>query len=130
LKDTTAPKANAGMPKPRNATSKVALAKVAEEGGDENDEAQKNAAPLPAKPLVKKKQKLLGQRKSLFDDDDDDDARPTRPGALLGVSKGLGLRGGAGMRMVNLAGKGKTLAEFSPLKKDRKGAAAGVVRDS
>jgi hypothetical protein len=45
---------------------------------------------------------------------------------MIGLSKGLGLRGGAGIGTISLGGKGKMLAEFSPLKKDRRAAAATV----
>ncbi len=127
LKDATNHKANANILKPRNASGKTALDKVTEEA-DENEESTENPSALPdiqKKQPIKKKQKLLGQRKSLFDDDDDEGEQP-KPRGLMGLSKGPGLRGGAGVSMISLAGKGKTLAEFSPLKKDRR-AAAGIV---
>src|SRR5271155_4614923 len=127
LKDTTIPKANTNIQKQRTTTNKTTLAKVTEEA-DENEESTGNSSVLPniqQKQPVKKKQKLLGQRKSLFDDDDDEGERSNSRG-LMGLSKGLGLRGGAGMGMISLAGKGKTLAEFSPLKKDRRAAPAAV----
>jgi septal ring factor EnvC (AmiA/AmiB activator) len=122
LKDTTIPKANTNIPKQR-ATTKTTLAKVTEEA-DENEESTGNPSVQPniqQKQPVKKKQKLLGQRKSLFDDDDDEGEQSKSRG-VIGLSKGLGLRGGAGMGMISLTGKGKTLAEFSPLKKDRRAA--------
>jgi septal ring factor EnvC (AmiA/AmiB activator) len=129
LADTTNPKANANIQKQRNAaTSKTALAKVTEEV-DENEESAENPSGLPdiqKKQPAKKKQKLLGQRKSLFDEDDDDVGQ-RKPKGLGGLSKGLGLRGGGGIGMISLGGKGKTLAEFSPLKKDRRAAAAAAV---
>jgi septal ring factor EnvC (AmiA/AmiB activator) len=128
LKDTTNPKANVHVQKQRSlATSKTALAKVAEEA-DENGELTENPLALPTiqkKQPVKKKQKLLGQRKSLFDEDDDE-GEQKKPKGLVDLSKGLGLRGGAGIGMISLGGRGKTLAEFSPLKKDRRAAAAGI----
>ena len=128
LKDTTNPKANANVQKQRNAAiTKTALANVTEEA-NENEESTENPSALPniqTKQPVKKKQMLLGQRKSLFDEDDDDpDQR--KPVGLVGLSKGLGLRGGAGIGMISLGRKGKTLAEFSPLKKDRKAAAVVI----
>ena len=127
LKDATNQKANASIPKSRNVVGKIALAKVTEEV-DENEESTENPSALPdiaTKQPVKKKQKLLGQRKSLFDDDDDEGGQ-MKPRGLTGLPKGLGLRGGAGVGMISLTGKGKTLAEFSPLKKDRR-AAAGAI---
>ena len=126
LKDMTNPKANVSVQKQRSvAPSKTALPKVTEEA-DENRESTENPSALPnlqQKHPVKKKQKLLGQRKSLFDDDDDEREQSKSRG-LIDLSKELGLRGGAGRGMISLAGKGKTLAEFSPLKKDRRAAAA------
>lgn len=95
--------ANAAVPKPR-------LEKVTEESDQENASA---SSTLPTK--EPKKQKLLGQKRTLFDGDD---FPPTKTKQL----GGLGLRGG-GMTLnkVNLlGGKTKTLAEFSPLKKDRR----------
>jgi septal ring factor EnvC (AmiA/AmiB activator) len=126
LKDTTIPKANTNIQKQRTTTNKTTLAKVTEEA-DENEESTGNSSVpnIQQKQPVKKKQKLLGQRKSLFDDDDDEGEQSKSRG-LMGLSKGLGLRGGAGMGMISLAGKGKTLAEFSPLKKDRRAAPAAV----
>jgi hypothetical protein len=127
LKDTTVPKANANMQKQRSAPTKTTLDKVTEEA-DENEESTENPSALPniqRKQPVKKKQKLLGQRKSLFDEDGDE-GEHTKSRGLMGLSKGLGLRGGTGVGMISLASKGKTLAEFSPLKKDRRAAAAAA----
>ena len=128
LKDTTNPKANTNVQKQRNhVTAKTALAKVTEEAG-EDEQSTENPSTLPniqKKQPIKKKQKLLGQRKSLFDDDDDEVGQ-SKPRGLTGLSKVSGLRGGAGTGMISLAGKGKILAEFSPLKKDRRATAAAV----
>jgi hypothetical protein len=102
--------ANATVPKPR-------LEKVTEETDQENTDG---SSTLPAK--EPKKQKLLGQKRTLFDGDD---FPPTKMKPL----GGLGLRGG-GMTLnkVNLlGGKTKTLAEFSPLKKDRRAAQASFL---
>jgi hypothetical protein len=128
LADTTNPKANLNIPKQRNvATGKTALTKVTEEA-EEKEQSAENPSGLPdiqKKQPVKKKQKLLGQRKSLFDEDDDE-VEQRRPKGLVGLPKGLGLRGGGGIGMISLGGKGKTLAEFSPLKRDRRSAVAAV----
>ena len=126
LKDSTVPKANVNIPKPRAAAApaKAMLDSVMEEG-NENEESTEQPPALPnitKNPPIKKKQKLLGQRKSLFDDADDDAIPKSKLG--IGFSKGTGLRGGAVFGAISLAGKGKTLAEFSPLKKDRRAAAA------
>ena len=126
LTDTTNPKANVDVQKQRNvAASKTTLAKVTEEA-DENEESIENPSAVPniQKKPVKKKQKLLGQRKSLFDEEDEGEQSKSK--GLVGLSKGLGLRGGVGIGTISLAGKGKALAEFSPLKKDRRAAAAAV----
>ena len=101
---------NAAVPKAR-------LEKVAEEADQENTDA---SSTLPAK--EPKRQKLLGQKRTLFDGDDFPPAKTKQLG-------GLGLRGG-GMTLnkVNLlGGKTKTLAEFSPLKKDRRAAQASSL---
>ena len=97
--------------------SKPRLEKVTEEEDQENTET---TSTLPAK--EPRKQKLLGQKRTLFDGDDFPPAKTKQVG-------GLGLRGG-GMTLnkVNLlGGKTKTLAEFSPLKKDRKAAQASFL---
>ena len=97
--------------------SKPRLEKVTEEDDQENTDA---TSTLPAK--EPKKQKLLGQKRTLFDGDDFPPAKTKQLG-------GLGLRGG-GMTLnkVNLlGGKTKTLAEFSPLKKDRRAAQANFL---
>ncbi len=121
----TAPKANGGTVKASNPPTKKSfgLAKVMEEDNDENEEAANAISELTkaSKPAVKKKQKILGQRKSLFDDEDAEETKNrARTVGLLGASRGLGLRGGGGMGPINLGSKGKMLAEFSPLKKDRR----------
>ena len=101
---------NAVVPRPR-------LEKVAEEADQENEDI---SSTLPAR--EPKKQKLLGQKKTLFDGDDFPPAKTKQLG-------GLGLRGG-GMTLNKvslLGGKTKTLAEFSPLKKDRRAAQASFL---
>lgn len=105
-------KSNANVPAP-----KPRLEKVTEEGDQENADA---SSTLPAK--EPKKQKLLGQKRTLFDGDDFPPAKTKQLG-------GLGLRGGGmALNKVNLlGGKTKTLAEFSPLKKDRKAAQASFL---
>jgi hypothetical protein len=120
-----APKANGNVRKGSNSPVKkpFGLAKVMEEGNDENEEAADTVSELTkaAKPAVKKRQKILGQRKSLFDEDDAEETKSrARTVGLLGASRGLGIRGGGGLGPINLGSKGKTLAEFSPLKKDRR----------
>lgn len=125
-------KANSIVHKGRSSPAKkpFGLAKVMEEN-DENEEAADTVSELTkaTKLTVKKKQKILGQRKSLFDDDDDAEETKNRARAvgLLGSSRGLGLRGGGGLGPIGLNGKGKTLAEFSPLKKDRRVPSVGVL---
>ena len=101
LKETTNAKANVVVRKP-------ALAKVVEEDledDQENTEPTGVSAPEPAK-----KQKVL-KRPNIFDDDDNavPKVKSLKPVNLGNVSLiGLG------------KGKSKTLAEFSPLKKDRR----------
>lgn len=126
-----APKANGNIRKAGASPAKkpFGLALVMEEGNDENEEAADTVSELTkaAKPVVKKKQKSLGQRKSLFDDDDDEDSKSrARTVGLLGASRGLGLRGGGGLGSISLGKKAKTLAEFSPLKKDRRAPSTGA----
>ena len=127
FKETTEPNVNTIMPKPRTASSKPALAKVTEVENEENEEASENPSELPnirKKQAVKKKQKILGQRKSLFDDDDTEEASSRSiGGGLLGAGKGSGLRGGGRRGIISLSSNGKSLAEFSPLKKDRRAVA-------
>lgn len=126
----TAPKANSlvhkGSKSP-SAKKPFGLAKVTEEGA--NDENEESADTVPAltkaatttKPPIKKKQKILGQRKSLFDEDDSEETKSrARTVGLLGGVRGVGLRGGGSLGPIALGGKGKVLAEFSPLKKDRR----------
>jgi len=120
-----APKANHVVRKTSNSPAKKAfgLAKVMEEANDENDEAADTISELTkaSKPAIKKRQKILGQRKSLFDEDDAEETKSrARAVGLLGASRGLGLRGGGGLGAISLASKGRTLAEFSPLKKDKR----------
>lgn len=133
LQETKAvPKAN-GMAKQGGASpakKPFGLAKVMEEENDENDEAADTVSELSkvSKPAVKKRQKILGHRKSLFDDDDAEETKNrARTVGLLGASRGLGLRGGAGLGPISLSSKGKTLAEFSPLKKDSRTTSIGVL---
>ena len=106
----------------------VVPAKVMEEDNDENDAADTVSELTKASmPAAKKKQKILRQRKSLFDDDD---AEETKSRAmtigLLGASRGLGIRGGGALGSIRLGNKGKTLAEFSPLKKDKRAPSIGI----
>jgi hypothetical protein len=127
-----APKANGAVQKVSKSPAKkqFGLAKVVEEDNDENGEATDTLPELTkaSKPAVKKKQKILGQRKSLFDDDDAEETKSrARKIGLLGASRGLGLRGGGGLGPINLGSKGKTLAEFSPLKKDRRASSLSVA---
>lgn len=119
LKETTKSNANKVPQKPR-------LDKVTEEGEEENKIPEKNPGQpglaAVAEEPVKKKQKVLGPtRKCIFDDDDE--AAPAKAKGILGT----GLRGGAAFGRITLTskGKGKPLAEFSPLKRDRKTIAAG-----
>ena len=116
-----APKANGNARKAGASPAKkpFGLAKVMEEGNGEKEEAADTVSELTkaAKPAVKKRQKILGQRKSLFDEDDDEETKSrARTVGLLGASRGLGLRGGVGLGPISLGSKAKTLAEFSPLK--------------
>jgi len=123
--ETANPKVNKAVPIPR-------LPQVAEEADDvpedenvidstENSEDKEN---VPVEP-VKKKQKALGHRTNIFDEEDNAPPRVRTLGAAT-------LRGGAGtaigkMSLAGLGkgrGNGKLLAEFSPLKKDRRAAAA------
>jgi hypothetical protein len=120
-----APKANHVVRMASNSPARKAfgLAKVMEEDNDENEEAVDTISELikPSKLAIKKKQKILGQRKSLFDEDDAEETKSrARTVGLLGASRGLGLRGGGGLGPISLANKGRTLAEFSPLKKDKR----------
>lgn len=125
LQETKAPpKANGIVQKGSKSPERKSfgLAKVMEEN-DENEEATDTVSELTkaSKPAVKKRQKILGQRKSLFDDDDAEETKSrARAVGLLGVSRGLGLRGGGALGPVSLGGKANFLAEFSPLKKDRR----------
>ena len=126
LQETKAnPKANGKVRKGKNSPVRKpsGLAKVTEEGDDENEEVVDSISELAkaAKPAVIKKQKILGQRKSLFDEDDAEETKSrARTVGLLGASRGLRIRGGGGLGPISLGGKGKALAEFSPLKKDRR----------
>lgn len=96
------------------------LPKVMEEGNGENEGTAPSEPSRASRPAVKKKQKILGQRKSLFDDNDAEETkRRARTVGMLGTSRGLGLRGG-GLASISLGTKGKPLTEFSPLKKDRR----------
>ena len=118
LKETTAPRANLlssfASRKSGNSTKSVSLPRVAEESDEENQPTNRS------NPVLKKKQKILGtQRKSLFDDDEEE------PPARARAVRTLGIRGGGGP-LISLAAKPRSLAEFSPLKKDRNVAAEGV----
>lgn len=105
------------------------LAKVAEESNGENEDAASSAARKASRAAVKKKQKILGQRKSLFDEDDGEETKSrARTVGMLGASRGLGLRGGSGLAPISLGTKGGgPLAEFSPLKKDRRAPPASAA---
>lgn len=119
----SAPKANSVTVKAGNPLTKkqFGLAKVLEDNENEEAADTNSESTKASKPAVKKKQKILGQRKSLFDDEDAEETKNrARTVGLLGASRGLGLRGGGGLGPVNLGSKGKALAEFSPLKKDRR----------
>jgi hypothetical protein len=127
-----APKANGVLQKAGNPPIKklFGLAKVVEEDHDENEEATDTVSELrkASKPAVKKKQKVFGQRKNLFDEDDAEETKNrARTVGLLGGSRGLGLRGGGGLGPINLGSKGKSLAEFSPLKKDRRAPSISAI---
>ena len=107
LKETTNSKANGAVPKPR-------LAKVAEE--DEADISKDDPPDFESDEPVKR-QRVLGQKKRMFDTESD--VEPLKPQRKLGP----GLRGG-GLGdlsfMTSIGGKkGKSIAAFSPLKKDR-----------
>jgi hypothetical protein len=127
-----AQKANVIIQKDGKSTAKepFGLAKVVEEDNDENEEAADTLSELTkaSKPTVKKKQKILGQRQSLFDDDDAEETKSrARKIGLLGASRGLGLRGGGRLGPISLSSKGRQLAEFSPLKKDRRASSLSVA---
>ena len=105
------------------------LTKVVEEGGDENDEAVDKVADLDQtlEPVAanKKKRRILGQRQSLFDEDDEEESKSrSRAVGMLAPSREWGvLRGGGSLATGSLGlarAKGVVLANFSPLKKDRR----------
>jgi hypothetical protein len=126
----------------RKAPSLPVLEKVAEEGDEENEghqaddsdadvaegKGKQKAAPVEVqKPQVKKKHKILGgnREKTLFDDDDANAPKQTRKNLFGGPIGGLNMRGGrtlsvpkGGLRV------GFGTGNFSPLKKDRRSAAA------
>lgn len=118
LKETTNPKANTTVKKPQ-------LAKVMEEEEEENSPAKDDPPNFEGDQPVKR-QRVLGQKKKIFQAESD--AEPTKGPRKLG----MGLRGGGGFGDLSFMAapggkKGKTLAAFSPLKKDRKAAATAVV---
>ncbi|KAK5102660.1 hypothetical protein LTS08_003460 [Lithohypha guttulata] len=98
-----------------------ALDSVVEEDADEDADQQEQNPPKPVvevQPQPKKK-KLLGTRKNIFDADEPDGLKKaagiTAGGGALGRAK-LGL----GRNKMNTNNKPRLLAEFSPLKKDRR----------
>ena len=101
LKESTT-KANAVVKKP-------VLPKVIEEDEDEEQENNENTAPTENAEPVKKK--VPSKRPNIFDDDD-------APAPKIKSLKGGGL---GNVSLLGFSkGKTKTLAEFSPLKKDRR----------
>jgi hypothetical protein len=105
---------------PKKSNMISTLEKVTEEGVDENLE------PIRAtNEPKKKKRKLLGAAKTLFDEEDAEATkRPTKSnlGPARSLSKGssAGIKGGLG---ANMPGFGA----FSPLKRDRRGAQASFL---
>lgn len=122
----SAPKANYSITTGSKSPARKALSlpQVREEdGNEENEEPVDIAAELnkavTAPVTKKKKQKMLGHRQSLFDEDDSEETKSrARTVGLLGATRGLGLRGGGSVGSISLGNRTKTLAEFSPLKKD------------
>jgi hypothetical protein len=109
LKESTNAKANAVVQKPR-------LPKVIEEE-DEHDSENVEPAEQTAEPV--KKKKVLNKRPNIFDDGDDG-APKVKSLSFNANASSLGK-----ISLVGLGkGKVKTLAEFSPLKKDRRVVAA------
>ena len=113
----------AGKPKPRplqettgnTLITKSRLPKVAEE--DEEIDVQKDDPPNFETDQPVKRQKVLGQKKRMFEGDSDIEPKVQR-------KLGTGLRGGGAGDLSFLLAPGtkksKNLASFSPLKKDRK----------
>ena len=111
LKESTKSKANAVVKKP-------ALSKVIEE---EDEPESENMEPAEQAVEAVKKQKVFGKRPNIFDDGDD----------VVPKVKSLSFNANTSslgkISLVGLGkGKAKTLAEFSPLKKDRRTAAAAA----
>jgi myosin heavy subunit len=114
LKETTKSKANAAVKKPT-------LPKVVEEDEDEDADAE-NIAPAEEAAEPKKK-KVFNKRSNIFDDDNEG-APKIKNLSFSANTSSLGK-----ISLVGLGkGKTKTLAEFSPLKKDRRAAQSAPVR--
>lgn len=119
LQEATAPRVNVSIGAARKPLGKLSLPKVSEEDDGEEAAAEGSTKSTLQSEPAKKKQKVLGVKgKSTLFDDDDTEQPKVKGRALLGTSKGLGLRGGG----LSLASKPKSLAEFSPLKKDKRAA--------
>lgn len=143
-------KINTKAPTSRKRSVKPSLENVAEEQNDENElPIELRATDTEVGPLKtsseldgtslgedleqkKKKRKLLGNGlgKTLFDDEDGNNVKAVSRGPL-GLAKGLGLLGKAGLagpkgntRTGPAAGAG-AFGSFSPLKKDRKATSDG-----
>ena len=117
LQEATGPRANASVGATRKPLGKLSLPKVTEEDDSENESVGKSTKLVLQPEPSKKKQKVLsGKSKSTLFDDDDAEQPKARGRSLAGASKGLGLRGGG----LTLSSKPRSLAEFSPLKKDRR----------
>jgi hypothetical protein len=132
---------NAKKPALKKSRPISTLENVAEEEGDENEEPV--AAPAiveaqkPSKVQVKnteetqpqkKKRKLLGGSKTLFDEEDGEATK--RPAKItLGPPRFLGKGGLAGPKGALKGGIGAAsgFGEFSPLKKDRRGVGASFL---
>lgn len=139
--------ANAKKPAAKKTKAMSTLEMVTEENGEENDDAAQvvNKISEKLKPVVtkpskvqpkvaeeaepkKKKRKLLGGGKTLFDEEDGEATkRPAK--ATLGPSKLLGKGGLAGPKGGLKGGLGAAsgFGGFSPLKKDRRGAGASFL---
>ncbi len=138
---TTTQKGNS-RPKARKLSSLSVLEKVAEEGNEENEDAEqpneapagpvlkakkKAVAPEVQKAQPKKKHKLLGsnRERTLFDDDDVEAPKEARKNLFGGPIGGLNIRGGRALSIPRGSLRvGLGPAEFSPLKKDRRSAAS------
>ncbi len=111
LQESTKSKANAVVKKPT-------LPKVMEEDDEQDGE---NVEPREQAVEATKKQKVLNKRPNIFDDGDDVGPK-VKSLSFNANASSLGK-----ISLVGLAkGKAKTLAEFSPLKKDRRIAAAAA----